>query len=134
MLTMSLPIEMEYAAYFLVDCEYTRSMWDPLFLYAKEVEKLDNNNSIFHLVYKPISLIDFPWYSSIVLYHCSIIRSHSRDFCVHRHFSYDKESNSYFILFSSVTHPLCLPSSLSIRGNIRLTFLFFFIYRCWLSY
>ena len=28
----------------------------------------------------------------------------------------------------------CLPSSLSIRGNIRLTFLFFFIYRCWLSY
>ena len=65
MITMSLPIEMEYAAYFLVDCEYTRSMWDPLFLYSKEVEKLDNNNSIFHLFYKPITLLDFPWYDFI---------------------------------------------------------------------
>lgn len=66
MMTMSLPIEMEYAAYFLVDCEYARMMWDPFFHHSKEVEKLDNNNSIHHLVFKPLSILQYPWYAFLV--------------------------------------------------------------------
>ena len=61
MVTMSIPIEMEYAAYFLVDCEFARMLWDPLFVYSREIEKLDNNNSIYYVSYKPISIMEYPW-------------------------------------------------------------------------
>ena len=38
-----------------------RNLWDPLFLYAKEVEKMDQNDSILQLFYKPIHILDYPW-------------------------------------------------------------------------
>lgn len=61
MLTLSIPIDMEYVSYFLVDCDCARNLWDPLFLYAKEVERMDQNDSILQLFYKPIHILDYPW-------------------------------------------------------------------------
>lgn len=66
MVSMNLPIEVEYATYILIDCEFTRMLWDPLFLYSNEIEKLDRNNSIYRLVYKRLPILTTPWYDHVV--------------------------------------------------------------------
>ena len=115
---------MEYLAYFLTDCEYARMLWDPLFLHAKELERVDSNNSVYHLVYKPISILEFPWYISFDMFISSTIQSYPRDFCLHRHISYDEDLNCYFIMFSSTTYPSCKPSPSVVRGEMRILMFF----------
>ena len=65
MMTFSITLGMEYVAMFLLDFYVARPLWDPLFLNAKEIEKLDPNNRVLQLVYKPVDLLNFPWYKSV---------------------------------------------------------------------
>lgn len=119
MLTMSIPIDMEYVSYFLVDCECARNLWDPMFLYATPVEQMDRNNSILQLFYKPIPVLNYPWYVSVTVVRSSTIQSSPRSFCVWRHFTYDEEAKAYFVFFSSTTCSSVAPSSLFVEGELR---------------
>ena len=104
MLTMSIPIDMEYVSYFLVDCECARNLWDPLFLYATPVEQMDRNNSILQLFYKPVPVLNYPWYVPVMVVRSSTIQSSPRSFCV---------------FFSSTTCSSVAPSSLFVEGELR---------------
>ena len=120
MLTLSIPINMEYVSYFLVDCECARNLWDPQFLYAKEIERMDQNNSIFQLFYKPIHILDYPWYAHSSSLTYSIIKSSPRSFTVWRHFQFDEKANAYFVFFSSTSCPSLTPSPVFVEGEMRL--------------
>ena len=119
MLTMSIPIDMEYVSYFLVDCECARTLWDPMFLYATHVEQMDRNNSILQLFYKPVPILNYPWYLPLGVVSRSTIQSSPRRFCVWRHFTYDEEAKAYFVFFSSTTCSAVAPSSRSVEGELR---------------
>ena len=120
MLTLSIPIDMEYVSYFLVDCECARNLWDPLFLYAKEVEKMDQNDSILQLFYKPIHILDYPWWPHSPSLTCSVVKSSPRRFTVWRHFQYDEKANAYFVFFSSTSCSALTPSPVFVDGEMRL--------------
>ena len=51
----------------------------------------------------------------------STIQSHPRDYCLHRHVSFDEDLNCYFIMFSSTTYPSCKPSPSIVRGEMSNT-------------
>lgn len=119
MLTLSIPIDMEYVSYFLVDCECARNLWDPLFLYAKEVEKMDQNDSILQLFYKPIHILDYPWWFHSPSLTRSVIKSSPRRFTVWRHFQYDEKANAYFVFFSSTSCSALTPSPVFVDGEMR---------------
>ena len=65
MMTFSITLGMEYVALFLLDFYVARPLWDPLFLKAKEIEKQDSNNRVLQIVYKPVDLLNFPWFLCI---------------------------------------------------------------------
>lgn len=119
MLTLSVPLHIECVAYFLIDYFVSRPLWDPLFIRAEEIEQLDRNNRVFHLFYKPIDVIAFPWSALVPEVICSVIRSRMRDFCVHLHYNFDSDSNTYYVMLSSVHHSACNPQAAFVRGEMR---------------
>lgn len=123
MLTLSIPLHIECVVYFLIDYSVSRPLWDPLFVRAEEIEFLDRNNRVFHLFYKPIDVITFPWSSSTPEVICSTIRSRMRDFCVHLHYNFDSDSNTYYVMLSSVHHASCKQQAAIVRGEMRLFYL-----------
>ena len=109
LMSLAVNLGIEYVAYFLVDMSRVRLLWDPFFLMSEEVETVDQNNRILHLVTKPVQLSSFP---------CAV-SARPRDFCVHMHYSYDEDVNAYFILFMSTAHHRCPPASGIVRGTMR---------------
>ena len=109
LMSLAVNLGIEYVAYFLVDMSRVRLLWDPFFLMSEEVETVDQNNRILHLVTKPVQLSSFP---------CAV-SARPRDFCVHMHYSYDEDVNAYFILFMSTAHHRCPPASCIVRGTMR---------------
>ena len=59
LMSLAVNLGIEYVAYFLVDMSRVRLLWDPFFLMSEEVETVDQNNRILHLVTKPFQLISF---------------------------------------------------------------------------
>ena len=100
---------MEELVYYLIDFQVIRSLWDPYFLYAETVEKMDQNNTILRIVYKPVEILSSP----------CIVHSSLRDYCVYMHYYYEKEDNCYYILFVSTHHRYCSPKDGFIRGTMR---------------
>ena len=90
LMSLAVNLGIEYVAYFLVDMSRVRLLWDPFFLMSEEVETVDQNNRILHLVTKPVQLS-----------------------------SYDEDVNAYFILFMSTAHHRCPPASGIVRGTMR---------------
>lgn len=42
-----------------------------------------------------------------------------RDYCVHLHYEYDAELNTYYIMLSSVKHDACGMQPWIVRGDMR---------------
>ena len=124
MMTFSITLGMEYVALFLLDFTVARPLWDPLFMNAKEIEKKDQNNRVLHLVYKPVDLLNFPWFFQCSGLNPSKFRSRMRDYCVHLHYNYDSELNTYYIMLSSIKHPSCGMQPWMVRGEMRTESLF----------
>lgn len=108
LMSLSMDLGMEYIVYFLVEFQHTRLLWDPLFLGCEEIERIDQNNRILRVMYKPMRVPSIS---------CEL-KSHLRDFCVFLHYSYDEDSNTYFILFKSTTHHQCLTKQGCVRGDM----------------
>ena len=105
---MSMGINLEELVYYLLDFQVTRSLWDPYFLYAETIERMDQNNAILRIVYKPVEILSSP---------CTIYSS-LRDYCVYMHYNYEKEDHCYYILFVSTHHRHCSSKKGLIRGTM----------------